>query len=67
MEKVCDSCLYLFTTELDNPALWSKEMVEKALKGAGDIVRHVDIEEIRLIVKSYLAVLSDALRDGCSA
>ncbi len=65
MEKVCDSCLYLFTTELDNPALWSKDMVQKALQAAGDAVGHVDIEKTRLIVKNYLAVLRDVLRDGC--
>ena len=62
-EKMCDSCLYIVATELDNPALWSKEMVEGAVKRAGGPV--CDIEGIRLIVKNYLAILSNTLKQGC--
>ena len=60
MERVCDSCLYIMTTELDNPGLWSHEMVEKAVEGAGDVP--CDIESTRLIIRNYLGVLRDALR-----
>jgi len=48
------------TTELDNPGLWSHEMVEKAVERAGDVP--CDIESTRLIIKNYLGVLRDALR-----
>lgn len=60
MEKLCNSCLYIMTTELDNPALWSHEMVEKAVERGGALP--CDIESARLIIKNYLGVLSDALR-----
>jgi hypothetical protein len=48
------------TTELDNPGLWSHEMVEKAVERAGGVP--CDIESTRLIIKNYLGVLRDALR-----
>jgi hypothetical protein len=48
------------TTELDNPGLWSHEIVEKAMERAGDVP--CDIESARLIIKNYLGVLRDALR-----
>jgi len=60
MEKLCNSCLYIMTTELDNPGLWSDEMVEKAIARAGDV--SCDMESTRLIIKNYLGVLRDALR-----
>ncbi len=63
MEKMCDSCLYIMATELDNPALWSNEMVEGAVKRAGSPV--CDIEDVRRIVKNYLAMLSNTLKQGC--
>ena len=48
------------TTELDNPGLWSDEMVKKAVERAGDIP--YDIESSRRIIRNYLGVLRDALR-----
>ncbi len=60
MEKLCDSCLYIMTTELDNPGLWSHEMVEKTVERAGGMP--CDIESTRLIIKNYLGVLRDALK-----
>ncbi len=60
MEKLCNSCLYIMTTELDNPGLWSHEMVKKALERVEDVP--CDIESIRLIIKNYLGVLRDSLR-----
>ncbi|HVP77413.1 MAG TPA: hypothetical protein VMV04_05920 [Thermodesulfobacteriota bacterium] len=60
MEKLCNSCLYIMTTELDNPGLWSDEMVKKAVERAGDIP--YDIESSRRIIRNYLGVLRDALR-----
>ncbi|HUL29474.1 MAG TPA: hypothetical protein VLZ03_03380 [Thermodesulfobacteriota bacterium] len=60
MEKLCNSCLYIMTTELDNPGLWSNEMVEKAVKREGGVP--CDIESARLIIKNYLGVLRDTLR-----
>ena len=62
MERLCNSCLYIMTTELDNPGLWSHEMVEKAVKQAGSLP--CDIESARLIVKNYLGVLRDSLREA---
>ncbi len=60
MEKLCNSCLSIMTTELDNPGLWSGEMVERAVERAGDV--SCDMESTRLIIKNYLGVLRDALR-----
>ena len=60
MERLCNSCLYIMTTELDNPGLWSNEMVEKAVQRTGDIP--CDLESTRRIIKNYLGVLRDALR-----
>ncbi len=62
MEKLCNSCLYIMTTELDNPALWSDEMVGKDEERVGGMT--CDIESARLIVKNYLEVLRDALRSA---
>jgi hypothetical protein len=62
MEKLFDSCLYIMTNELDNPGLWSHEMVEKTLELAGGI--SCDAESVGLIIKNYLGVLRDAFREA---
>jgi len=62
MEKLFDSCLYIMTNELDNPGLWSHEMAKKTAERAGGIP--CDTESVRLIIKNYLGVLRDALKEA---
>jgi hypothetical protein len=62
MEKLFDSCLYIMTNELDNPGLWSHEMAEKTLERTEGMP--YDTERVRLVIKNYLGVLRDALREA---
>jgi len=62
MEKLCNSCLYIMTTELDNPGLWSNEMVEKAVERAGDVPCDVESTRSSRITWVYCAMLLGRLK-----
>ncbi|MBI2877955.1 MAG: hypothetical protein HYY20_13850 [Candidatus Tectomicrobia bacterium] len=45
---------------LNNPALWSDHMIHKTLERAGG--KPFNVEDVRLLVKDYLAVLCELIR-----
>jgi hypothetical protein len=45
-----------------NPALWSDHMIQKTLERSGG--KPFNVEDVRSIIKDYLAVLSDSVRKG---
>lgn len=45
---------------LNNPVLWSDHMIQKTLERAGG--KPFNVEDVRLLVKDYLAVLCDFIR-----
>ncbi len=49
-----------FIDVLNNPVLWSDPMIQKTLQRVG--AKPFDIEDVRLIIKDYLAVLVDTFR-----
>ena len=57
--------VYVHTKEsfidlLNNPVLWSDPMINKTLQRVG--AKPFDIEDARLLIKDYLAVLVDTIR-----
>lgn len=51
-----------FLTMLNDPACWSEEMVTKTLQRLGSTA--YNIQDVQLIIKDYLSVLSEAIRRG---
>jgi hypothetical protein len=49
-----------FIDLLNNPVLWSDAMVNRTLQRVG--AKPFDIEDARLLIKDYLAVLVDVIR-----
>jgi hypothetical protein len=49
-------------TMLNNPALWSEAMVTKTLQRLGGSA--YNIQDVQIIIKDYLSVLSEAIRKG---
>jgi hypothetical protein len=49
-----------FIDLLNDPVLWSDPMVTKTLQRVGG--KPFDIEDVRLLIKDYLAVLADTIR-----
>ena len=51
-----------FCTMLNNPSLWSEDMVARTLQRLGSSA--YNIQDVQLIIKDYLSVLSEAIRKG---
>jgi hypothetical protein len=51
-----------FCTMLNDPALWSEQMVQRTLQRLGSSA--YNIQDVQMIIKDYLSVLSEAIRKG---
>ncbi len=59
---IVDASRDAFCTMLNNPSLWSEGMVTKTLQRMGSSA--YNIQDVQMIIKDYLSVLSEAIRKG---
>ncbi|MFB3926061.1 MAG: hypothetical protein ACE14T_08400 [Syntrophales bacterium] len=59
---IVDATRDAFLTLLNNPACWSDQMVQKTMHRLGSTA--YNIQDVQMIIKDYLSVLSEAIRKG---
>lgn len=62
LENMVTSSRDAFCETLHNPALWSDNIIKKALERSGSLT--FNINDVQTIVKDYLTVLSETIRRG---
>ncbi len=61
-EEIVQASRDAFCTMLNNPGLWSEQMVTKTLQRLGSSA--YNIQDVQMIIKDYLSVLSEGIRKG---
>ncbi len=62
MEQIVINTRDAFCDTLHNPTLWSETLVKRTLERTGS--QAFNINDVQMIVKDYLSVLSEAVRKG---
>lgn len=62
LEGMVNSSRDAFCDTLHNPELWSETLAKRTLERIGS--QAFNINDVQLVIKDYVAVLSEAIRKG---
>ena len=62
LESMVNNTRDAFCDTLHNPALWSETIAKRTLERTGS--HAFNIQDVQLVIKDYVAVLSEVIRKG---